>query len=490
MTATDGLTVAGGPAGTAARIEDLLAAARLLMACAVDLAGVATAVGRVGTDAGLVASAITDPVVLGRTLARAEHAVAVAVGGPHGLLAAAGHVTALGVALQATAAGYAAAESGAAAAARAVDVAVGAQLGGLAALTLATPAPLAAAAVVLAGPDGRTAAGRVAGAVAGDVLTRAAGRTERLVAAVPGLVGGLVPGVPAGPGLRTAPRPGPTTVPQTAALLLAVAAAGGLLADPARVSVRSSPPRRTTAPGGVADLARLVAAASPDGGGTPGSVRVTRLDAADGRRAWVVAVPGTQVWTPRAGRNPFDVTSDIRSIAGRDSAAAAAVVAAMRSAGVRSGEPVCLVGHSLGGMVSAEVAADPAVRSEFAVREVVALGSPVAEYPLARDVGVLALEHTDDLVPALDGAPNPDRSTWVTVRRTAAPPGVAPDPGVAHDLEGYVRTATLVDASRDPGVVAARDRLAPFLPGPRVTATTVEVTATRSTAPAAGLPGP
>ena len=86
---------------------------------------------------------------------------------------------------------------------------------------------------------------------------------------------------------------------------------------------------------------------------------MTRLDAPGGGRSWVVAVPGTQVWAPRPGENPLDVTSDARSLAGRSSAAEAAVLAAMRSAGVRSGEPVCLVGHSLGGMVAAGLAADP-----------------------------------------------------------------------------------------------------------------------------------
>ena len=119
------------------------------------------------------------------------------------------------------------------------------------------------------------------------------------------------------------------------------------------------------------------------------------------------------------------------------------------------------------------------LRGRFDVREVVALGSPVAAYAVPPDVGVLAVEHADDLVPRLDGAANPDRPTWVTVSREVTAPGHLPDVVATHDVGRYVRTAALVDASDDPSLVAARARLAPFLAGPGVTATAVAVTATR-----------
>jgi alpha-beta hydrolase superfamily lysophospholipase len=193
----------------------------------------------------------------------------------------------------------------------------------------------------------------------------------------------------------------------------------------------------------------------------------------------VIAIPGTQVWAPRTGPNPLDVTSAVRSMAGRQNAAVAAVVEAMRTAGVRPGEPVCLVGHSLGGMVAAGLAADPALRQRYRITEVVTLGSPVATYPVLRDVGVLALEHTDDLVPKLDGAINPDRTRWVTVRHQVTPSGVTPDVVVTHDVSTYVRTAALLDTSPDPALIGVRSRLAPFLAAPGRTATVVDVTARR-----------
>ena len=34
----------------------------------------------------------------------------------------------------------------------------------------------------------------------------------------------------------------------------------------------------------------------------------------DGGSAWVVVVPGTQPWSPRAGGNPFDLTSDVLDV--------------------------------------------------------------------------------------------------------------------------------------------------------------------------------
>jgi hypothetical protein len=212
-------------------------------------------------------------------------------------------------------------------------------------------------------------------------------------------------------------------------------------------------------------------------------VHVERLVTPDGVR-WVVTLPGTADWSPLAGRTPFDLTGDVRLMAGRDSAGRAGVVAALRAVGVRPGEPVMLAGHSQGGMVAAALAADPRVRREFTITHVVTAGAPIGLVPVPRDVRVLSLEHTEDLVPRLDGRDNPGRAGWVTVTagaRTPIPaprsldvgdlaasvrgliPGLITRPVLAHSREVYRRTGLLVDTSSDPVLAAWRHDAAPFL---------------------------
>ncbi len=65
---------------------------------------------------------------------------------------------------------------------------------------------------------------------------------------------------------------------------------------------------------------------------------------------------------------------------------------------------------------------------------------------------VLSLEQRGDIVPELDGAPNPDSVEQTTVTFDAHPDGGI----VAHHAYGvYEEGAGLVDASTDPSVVDA-----------------------------------
>ena len=79
---------------------------------------------------------------------------------------------------------------------------------------------------------------------------------------------------------------------------------------------------------------------------------------------------------------------------------------------------------------------------------------------------MLSLEHTRDPVPRLDGRPNPDRDSWVTVTRDAYEDGDS-RASTVHDLGGYVETAALVDDSSDPSVAAWRSSSAAFFEGDR-----------------------
>ena len=207
---------------------------------------------------------------------------------------------------------------------------------------------------------------------------------------------------------------------------------------------------------GFRGAADLVAAGEGLGGGR---VRVVELVRGDGGSAWVVVVPGTQEWSPRAGANPFDLTSDVRAVTGDATVAAAGAAAALdlvRSRAVsRStpGDPVVLVGHSQGGILAAALASDPGFTSRHRVSHVVTSGSPVGLFPVPATTRVLSVEHGDDPVPRLDLSPNPDRGSWVTLRTPGRGPPV--DLG-SHALEGYVATLRVAEGAPR-GTVAGLD---------------------------------
>ncbi len=208
-------------------------------------------------------------------------------------------------------------------------------------------------------------------------------------------------------------------------------------------------------PEGVADLVARVGDLYPGPGEDPGVARVAveRVDSPDGSRSWIVEIPGTQDFLPRGGSNPFDLVADLQMMAGGVSDVMVATADAMGQAGIAPGEPVMLVGHSLGGIAAMALASNRHVVSRFDVRSVVTAGSPVARFDVDPAVSVLSLENSTDVVSALDGAPNPDRPSWVTATHDLRASGNAADRAAAativgsHDSATYRRTGALVDAS-------------------------------------------
>lgn len=243
------------------------------------------------------------------------------------------------------------------------------------------------------------------------------------------------------------------------------AARVGLLTDgDGEVSLRPVPPRWRPAPlTGPGDLVAL--GADLDGG----RVRVVEVDDGGGGSAWVVVVPGTQEWGPRAGPNPFDLTSDVRAVTGDATLAAAGVAGALERARRESGrstpaDPVLLVGHSQGGIHAAALAADPGFTRRHRVTHVLTSGAPVAVFPVPTSVAVLSVEHADDPVPALDLTPTPSRAGWVVVRTGSGPPL---DTG-RHLLDAYVRTTRAAEGAPPHAVSGLRGwtvSAAPFLDG-------------------------
>ena len=228
-----------------------------------------------------------------------------------------------------------------------------------------------------------------------------------------------------------------------------LAARGGWLADGSATPVVTAvePTLVVDRERGFRGAAELVAAGEGLDGGR---VRVVEVVRGDGGSAWVVVVPGTQQWSPRAGTNPFDLTSDVRAVTGDATVAAAGVAAALDVARSRAGsrstpaDPVVLVGHSQGGILAAALASDPGFTSRHRVSHVVTSGSPVGLFPVPPTTRVLSVERGDDPVPRLDLGPNPDRASWVTVRTTADGPPV--DVG-SHALGGYVTTLRVAEGA-------------------------------------------
>ncbi|MEJ5913303.1 hypothetical protein [Pseudokineococcus sp. 1T1Z-3] len=287
----------------------------------------------------------------------------------------------------------------------------------------------------------------------------------------------------------------PADVPDLAAGLAVVLTQDGAL-RPTDVRVRREDDAAT-----MADLAGqlepatgtegLLALATPLAGGgalSPGgratsesAVVVQRVVDAGGTTRFVVVVPPTQTtgsMTSPETTNPADLGSDLRAVGHVPSAASRSVVLALQEAGARPQDQVLLVGYSQGGIVAAQLAADPALREVARVDAVLTAGAPVGGFDLPDDVAVLSLEHEEDWIRATDGEANPATPARTTVSRDLTATGdldladLRADGMAAHDLDLYRETAALVDASDDPSLVAYSERVAPYLAAPGTSVTT------------------
>ncbi|HEV2885645.1 MAG TPA: hypothetical protein VGX49_01930 [Jatrophihabitans sp.] len=265
----------------------------------------------------------------------------------------------------------------------------------------------------------------------------------------------------------------PLIAPGTGGLLPnASAGLAGLLAGAfrdgtAEVSARPALPTgdRNGPPRSAADLIRGLALrdAHDDGGG---AVDVRILDGPAGRRV-IVDITGTTVWNldPRR-RTPqvSDFGTNLRALANRSSVYERGVLQALRQAGVTPDEPIMLVGHSQGGLIAARLAGQLQAGSGFMVTHLVTTGSPVGLARVPRSVSVLSLQNQGDVVPELDGADNPRRGNWITVRTAHGNDSLIGK----HSLESYLAGARDLDASTDPALVHWRRSAAGFLSAERI----------------------
>lgn len=164
---------------------------------------------------------------------------------------------------------------------------------------------------------------------------------------------------------------------------------------------------------------------------------------------WFVYVGGTVDWSLIPGTEPFDMSSNLQGVGQLAAGSREGVAQAMRAAGIAPGDPVQLFGHSQGGLVVAQVAAS----KEFGVAGVTTFGAPSGQ--VAVGASTLAFENGDDAVVATGGRsqhPSPDR--LIVGHQAYLGREIPKGEGMpAHQMQAYVDTAGLADASEDPRVL-------------------------------------
>lgn len=252
---------------------------------------------------------------------------------------------------------------------------------------------------------------------------------------------------------------GVTGIASATAMVGGAATTAGMLRE-TPVTVRPVATDRGVPPAsGVEDrIARI-----PDG---DEQIRIDRYSAPGHPDRVEVYIAGTAALGAVTGREPLDMTSNLTAMAGGSAGSERAVMQALRQAGVTAETAVVFTGYSQGGLIAARLAAS----GEWNTAGLVTVGAPAGQVAVSHDVPYLAIEHTDDLVPALGG--RFEHSEPLVVRRRFAGDTVDTSERLlpAHELDTYARTASLLDAEPDTRV---RDLLARLnVDGYAVTSTT------------------
>lgn len=166
----------------------------------------------------------------------------------------------------------------------------------------------------------------------------------------------------------------------------------------------------------VSDVLRRVRGAARESARTGlGRIELVAQTDSKGATSWTVVIPGTSEFV--VGANPQDLLSDLQLMASERSDLMLAVKQALQMAPIGEGDTLILAGHSQGGMVAAELAADAAVNQRWDVAGVITMASPIGQVTgVPADVPVISLENVDDVVPALDGLANTVGGNHLTVQ--------------------------------------------------------------------------
>ena len=186
-----------------------------------------------------------------------------------------------------------------------------------------------------------------------------------------------------------------------------------------------------------------------------GFIEVIQVDN-DGKKAYIVLVPGTQINDADEGTNPFDLGGIVDGLGSNSEHVNAAVLRALRDAGAERGADVVAVGYSQGGIHAMNLAADERFQDEYGMKYVLTAGSPISRITPPPGVSTLHLEHRTDWVPGSDGMPNRDARNQVTVTMTNdlyVRGGEDAGLGPGHRLDGYEEAGRLVARSKDPSLM-------------------------------------
>lgn len=221
-----------------------------------------------------------------------------------------------------------------------------------------------------------------------------------------------------------------------------------------RVSVTPVRSRATPSATGWADRAARI----PTGAA---QVRVDRYIIPGQRDRFEVYIGGTADASAFAQSEPWDMTSNVAGVAGLSAGAYRAVTTALAAAGATADSPLMVSGYSQGGLIGARLAAS----GDHNVRGLFTLGAPAGQVPVPARVSWVALEHTDDLVPAVGGI---FASPTAVLARREVFRGVRPDDRLAlpaHQLNRYRASAALADESGDRRLQSAAGELSAFTAG-------------------------
>jgi hypothetical protein len=237
----------------------------------------------------------------------------------------------------------------------------------------------------------------------------------------------------------------------SAALVVAASNAIGAMKETG-VSVSAGPSKAGgSAPTGFAERAARI----PTGGQ---QVRIERYSVAGGADRFEVYLGGTIDGSMVATKEPWDMTSNITAIAGGDAGSYAATRQAMALAGIDSTTPVVFNGYSQGGLIASMLAAS----GDYDTKGLFTVGAPSGQVEVAHDIPYVAIEHSNDLVPAVGGGWKSSEPVLVTRElfddRADASESYLP----AHELSYYRQTASLADAADEGRLIRAADALREF----------------------------